>query len=546
VQYVALSYTWDDGTNESQNFQHLALNGTALALPIRENLWRAIRVVGGEIMQKDMYLWVDAVCVNQDDFSERNSQLLLMPDIYLGAIFVAIWLGEESEDTPGAKQQITDLANHLVNLDLTLGSTARLSIGDRYASAASHISPDDGICSDAAKSQAIWDILNRPWFSRAGIAQEVTGAQERRFYYGDGWIPWEVLALNSEVAHKLAHFDATKTKPNPFTILDKITKWRKGNIKTRRHLLDLLGELRVYDCTDPRDKIYAIAGLASDLKLGYEPGDIIPNYAISVERVYIDFAATSLLSAPQGHELDILGHVIRGSPDDENLKHITETLPSWVPDWRTKLSIYPFSKYQINIQTDEIQGPVYHASKDTKFTGSIISGHHLRVRGFVISSIGFLSSPSFVSETSKREPYERLAKSWMAQNHTPLYNSSTTFEQKFLQTIIANAMDGSEAISHIRPPDFDWNASGIVEAMRKATYGRRFMQTTDWHMGLVPAAARVGDEICVFFGGQVLYVMRERKRSGAWEFIGECYVDHMMDGRAYQNNIERARDFIIT
>jgi hypothetical protein len=353
--------------------------------------------------------------------------------------------------------------------------------------------------------------------------------------------PTEQLAATSKVAHKFAHFPVPKL--DPFAILDKITEWRKENINTRRQLLNLLGELRVYDCTDPRDKIYAVAGLASDFNLR----QLRPNYSISVHGIYIDFAATSLLGAPPGHELEILGYVIRGSPDDEILKDIPDTLPSWVPDWRTKLRIYPFSKYQINIQTDEIQGPVYHASRDTKFIGDIINSHHLRVRGFVISSIGFLSSPSFVSETSKREPYEHLTKSWIPQNHTSLHNSSTTVEQEFLQTIIANTIGGSEAISPIRPAGFDWNASGIVEAMRKATYGRRFMRTRDGYMGLVPAAARVGDEICVFFGGQVLYVMRERNRCpGAWEFIGECYVDSMMDGRAYEPNIKRSRGFLIT
>ena len=73
------------------------------------------------------------------------------------------------------------------------------------------------------------------------------------------------------------------------------------------------------------------------------------------------------------------------------------------------------------------------------------------------------------------------------------------------------------------------------------------MRTRDGYMGLVPAAARVGDEICVFFGGQVLYVMRERNRCpGAWEFIGECYVDNMMDGRAYEQYKGRVQEFIIT
>jgi hypothetical protein len=532
-RYAALSYTWGDGTNVSHRLTNFSLNGQTLQ--IGENLCKALAIIGKEIRERAIYLWVDAVCINQNDLLERNSHLFRMPTIYSKAVVVAIWLGEESEDTPRAVEEINNLTNHLTDV-VARASTVGLPTDDT-----SHISPGDPICSAAAGSQAIWNILNRPWFSRAWIAQEVTWTQERKFWCGLSWIKWEHLAAASEVAHKLSDFAVTKL--DPFAILDKITKWRKENINTRRQFLNLLGELRTYDCTDPRDKIYAIAGLASDLNLR----QLGPNYALSVERVYIDFAATSLLSAPPGHELDILGYVIRGSPDIEILKHIPDTLPSWVPDWRTKLSIYPFYKYRINIQNDEIQGPVYLASRETKFTGFIDEFSHLHVRGFVISSIAFLSSPSFVSETSKREPYELLAQSWVPLNYTSLHTSSTTVEQEFLQTIIANTIEGSETVSPIRQPDFDWNACGIVDAMRKATYGRRFMRTRDGYMGLVPAAARVGDVSCIFFGGQVLYVMRERERCpGTWEFLGECYVDHMMDGRVYEQYKGQVQEFIIT
>ncbi len=117
----------------------------------------------------------------------------------------------------------------------------------------------------------------------------------------------------------------------------------------------------------------------------------------------------------------------------------------------------------------------------------------------------------------------------------------------------------------IRPHSFDWNAIGIerltldnqdlsvyasdvIEGMRKATYGRRFMWTEGGKMGLAPAAAKVGDKICLFFGGQVLYVSRERGEE-RWEFVGECYVHGLMDGEglvAGPERIERIQEFVLT
>ena len=61
-------------------------------------------------------------------------------------------------------------------------------------------------------------------------------------------------------------------------------------------------------------------------------------------------------------------------------------------------------------------------------------------------------------------------------------------------------------------------------------------------MGLGPAGAEVGDLVVVFFGGQVLYVIREREEEGEWEFVGECYVHGRMDGEAVKElDVEETR-----
>ncbi|KAL2124105.1 hypothetical protein VTJ04DRAFT_470 [Mycothermus thermophilus] len=47
-------------------------------------------------------LWIDALCINQDDIDERNSQVLLMGELYRHAAAVLSWLGgdEKQEDHP--------------------------------------------------------------------------------------------------------------------------------------------------------------------------------------------------------------------------------------------------------------------------------------------------------------------------------------------------------------------------------------------------------------------------------------------------------------
>ena len=63
------------------------------------------------------------------------------------------------------------------------------------------------------------------------------------------------------------------------------------------------------------------------------------------------------------------------------------------------------------------------------------------------------------------------------------------------------------------------------------TQGKRFCVTRDGYMCLIPARAAKGDEICVFLGGSVPFVIRERD-NGNYSLVGECYVHGLMDGEA--------------
>jgi hypothetical protein len=63
---------------------------------------------------------------------------------------------------------------------------------------------------------------------------------------------------------------------------------------------------------------------------------------------------------------------------------------------------------------------------------------------------------------------------------------------------------------------------------------RQFFYTKNGYMGVGPIALRVGDKICGFLGGQMLYAIRPRLKSNLQEytFLGECYVHGFMDGEA--------------
>jgi hypothetical protein len=89
--YTALSYVWGD----VQNTFPITVNDTVFLATM--NLKVALQYT--REVHRDIVLWVDAICVNQNDIDERNNQGSLMRTLYSGAEKVIIWLGEADKTT---------------------------------------------------------------------------------------------------------------------------------------------------------------------------------------------------------------------------------------------------------------------------------------------------------------------------------------------------------------------------------------------------------------------------------------------------------------
>jgi hypothetical protein len=89
-QYVALSYCWGN----AMTFRHLICNSkllkTANALHSRDIPWTIRDAISLVQMVSERYLWVDALCIFQDDVASRTTQLAQMGLIYSMATFTII------------------------------------------------------------------------------------------------------------------------------------------------------------------------------------------------------------------------------------------------------------------------------------------------------------------------------------------------------------------------------------------------------------------------------------------------------------------------
>jgi len=100
--FYALSYVWGDPTK----CHEIWIDGKRLA--ITQNLYLALRSMqSGDT--GTLHVWADAICINQEENSEKSAQIQLMREIYNSASEVRVWLGVGTPETKRCLRFIIDL-----------------------------------------------------------------------------------------------------------------------------------------------------------------------------------------------------------------------------------------------------------------------------------------------------------------------------------------------------------------------------------------------------------------------------------------------------
>lgn len=82
-------------------------------IPVAVSLHDALRAVRDE--KEEVLVWVDALCIDQQNKDERATQVRLMGQIYRGAMSVAIWIGPEYEQSALALQLLQKVAENSID-----------------------------------------------------------------------------------------------------------------------------------------------------------------------------------------------------------------------------------------------------------------------------------------------------------------------------------------------------------------------------------------------------------------------------------------------
>ncbi|TPR07961.1 hypothetical protein CAN33_0016455 [Aspergillus niger] len=266
--YAALSYSWGDGS--ADHHIYLLPEGTdriedSLSLPIRENLFCALH----RLRRKDqnVTLWVDALCIDQENNAEKTRQLGCMVDIYGQARMVCIWLGESDNERRSDKAM--DFIPQLVDMATLDANTDGKDHAHQWA--------------------ALSELTRDPWFARRWIVQEISLASKAVVYCGEKMVHWDVLvdAIALLVANEervRALFDPSKWRYGRNTLgeiqfssanilLEVIsslfpTTEDRSKHKPLKSLEYLVTTLQTFDASDPRDLIYALVHISRDYSEG--------------------------------------------------------------------------------------------------------------------------------------------------------------------------------------------------------------------------------------------------------------------------------------
>jgi hypothetical protein len=172
IEYEALSWCW--GRNVSDYGISVTKGGESYKMAVRRDLVLALSYLRRK--EKPRILWIDAICIDQDNSVERNQQVQMMSRIYTRAENVCIWLGEQDNDSEIAFKFIQDEITHLKDFD-------SISSNKDYNN----------------KWQALMKLMQREWFSRRWVVQELSLANKAEIWCGRDWMPWKEFAVAVEL-----------------------------------------------------------------------------------------------------------------------------------------------------------------------------------------------------------------------------------------------------------------------------------------------------------------------------------------------------------
>ncbi|KAI0169922.1 HET-domain-containing protein [Hypoxylon sp. FL1284] len=541
--FEALSYVWGDMTVKKP----ITVDGDEFQATA--NLEAALRALRRP--RKQRTLWVDAVCINQDDIPEKNIQVPQMGRLYASAGSVLVWLGP----CDASMRLAVSWAYTYGARKYAAGSAYWLQLEARRAFSES-ARREKGRASLQAL-EGYLDLMALPYWNRMWTFQEfglpgveplchcgdvtfyattVQAAQSAILEAGVGCLDqmmedeWGKLSQEEkEERGKIKSRIQSKCEAFLKNMLPPLEKTRSDWRVAENPLLYLMSTTAERNCYDKRDKIYALYGMAPDALKACPP-----DYAKPIRDVVLE--TTAYLINREKAAVAWAFFELRGD------RLADASYPSWVPDFARVNSFYPSASASVaeslrrsedapppSVTADLSTARLWARSLGTcktilKFDSTGLNVLTDQVRG-LLGEGPSAELESTVGKSTRKPDFlaPRLARALVA-HHVRQHEYSAEDVLKTLEL-----MFDSETLE--RPVgNHCW---AMMEDVARDVAGRTLFVTEGGCFGIGAAEVRVGDLVVVPPQTRAPMVLTREADSSTdeaeyYRMVGTAYVDGVM------------------
>ncbi|KAL5603905.1 hypothetical protein FOVSG1_006655 [Fusarium oxysporum f. sp. vasinfectum] len=542
--YEALSYVWGGTT------QKLTVTIAGKPVVVTDNLHAALYHL--RYPDRDRVLWVDALCINQSDDREKMQQVGMMGKIFQGSLHCLVWLGEISTvNDKGLRYTVQDAKAAFEMIRLITDDEME---GDLPASLGTSTARKG-----AVNALSGMMIRGNMWWQRVWTVQEaVLPAQKIILWHTDS-IPWTkcIQAAEQMVEPTERHrkvIDLLSPELYSFDVNEFITPFLSLELtKEEEYPLFTAHRWRYREATDPRDKVYGLLGL---INRAHVPS-INCDYALSAVSVFTKFT------------LDLIRF-------DESLSpllgwrgelHATPGLPTWALDmvrpsplvnWGCKFWEH-FDRYRF-FSADGCSKLVLATRCDESvlaLKGLIVDTVCLVDEGIAVDERVILPNEDFARVIERRQQLlDKFIKDFPGKAA-----SRSDWKNAFWKTMLGDAVTLDERVTRRATPEDadlfdqflkDWQWNEAAESLRSMVLNQAFFITQSGYLGIGPPHTRSGDVVCIFSGGRVPFILRSTEGDlritsigNSWTFIGDSFVQGIMDGELFPPSQNKIQDVLL-
>ena len=538
--YEALSYTW----GAAEDLVPLRVGAlTNKTINITQNLATGLPYL--RLPDRPRVLWIDAISIDQNNLIERSRQVRRMGDIFQKAKRVIVWLGPEQDWSTLALNQMDLLASKIkVDWQYQTMQPASTEHLEAHWADLSVALPYDWKTWDA-----IYHLLNRSWFERLWIWQEIRlQTREAEVLCGIHNINWQhfrkaifCLNIKTEVPN------IKGILPSRIQHIDKLC-----DTNNFAGLETLITQTRYCRCSDPRDRIFAVLGLIDKTQANMH---IEPDYTQSVGKVYKDVAVEYI---KKRRNLEILRDCGMRDKKSELVKWIPEwavptelqdwQMPSWVPDWSLPRAGHDF--------------PFVCATGTTFADPDYDGSETLEVLGVALGTVNTMERILSAEATNTAEEILAVMGQLIPTNFEyHEYIAGGSLADAFLRTLCCNAFDDKYLPPHTALPNFQHAKEAFfsritgqesllstppalktyTEYVCEYVIGRSLLRIGEGYIGLAPEKVQLGDQVYLILGFGAPMILRPNTNE-EWQVVGRCFIHGVEDSRVLLGDLpERYR-----